>query len=202
MAFRLGISRAFLSHIEVRLIEEQLTRTFKAHVGKPSARLPPAACGGHPRQGPAAACQPPHPAHLERLQPHEARLALLVLEDEEGPPILIKRQRPHGRHGCGGSQRPPTTPNGHPSTSRTRPARRAVTSRAQPAGGTAHAHRATPRHISRGELMWRPPRSFLEAAGGLRALRGARGPVHRRGAGGGVGIAIRRNSGARRAAAR
>lgn len=39
-------------------------------------------------------------AHLERLQPHEARLALLVLKDEEGPPILIKRQSPHGRHGC------------------------------------------------------------------------------------------------------
>lgn len=39
-------------------------------------------------------------AHLERLKPHEARLALLVLEDEEGPPILIERQGPHGRHGC------------------------------------------------------------------------------------------------------
>lgn len=184
MAFRLGISRAFLSHIEVRLIEEQLTRTFTAHRGKPSARLPPAACGGHPQQGPAAACRPP-PAHLERLQPHEARLALLVLEDEEGPPILIKRQRPHGRHGCGGSQRPPTAPNGHPSTSRARPARRAVTQRARPPAAP-RLRKGPPRDVfrggnlcgARGGAFWKRP----GAPGAARRSR-PRPPARRGGAG-------------------
>uniref|UniRef100_A0A8B9E6J0 ATP synthase c subunit lysine N-methyltransferase n=1 Tax=Anser cygnoides TaxID=8845 RepID=A0A8B9E6J0_ANSCY len=194
MAFMLGISEASPSLAERRLTAEELTCTFKAYRLKPRAGAAPGRVWRPSRSGampaPSGRAPPPAPgpaAHLERLQPHEARLALLVLEDEEGPPILIKRQRPHGRHGCGGSQRPPTAPNGHPSTSRARPARRAVTQRAHPPA--APRLRRAPRRdiIHGGELMWRSRQSFLEAAGAPGAARRSRPrPPARRGGGWGM----------------
>lgn len=97
--------------------------------------------------GPWAAPAAAPLAHLERLQPHEARLALLVLKDEEGPPILIKRQSPHGRHGCAAcSDRrcPPATPGSR----RARRARPRACAAATPApyfaGGTFVAPPAEP----------------------------------------------------------
>lgn len=112
------------------------------------ARSGPASAGL--RAAPAAAPL----AHLERLQPHEARLALLVLKDEERPPILVKRQSPHGRHGCTAcsDRRRPRAPPG------SRRARRATTHRPAP------AQQPQPSLISRAGPLWRPQRSLLEGA--------------------------------------
>lgn len=101
-------------------------------------------------------------AHLESLKPHEARFALLVLEDEEGPPILIKRQRPHGRHGCSSA---------HPSTSRIppRPPRRDVSTLAR-SQRRACAESRPETYFSAG-AMWRLGWSVLEASEAAVAAR-------------------------------
>lgn len=52
--------------------------------------------------------------YLEGLKPHETGLAILVLDNEKGAPILIEGEGPHGRHG--GRTRtsaPPVTSGDH-----------------------------------------------------------------------------------------
>lgn len=73
-----------------------------------------------PRPKPAQSqARPPRGApapHLEGLEAHETGLAVLILDDEERPPIFIEGEGPHGRHASAPGVRPHRNPERAPSS--------------------------------------------------------------------------------------